>query len=208
MRVSGILAHQIPVDESGGFVVRVDIPHDPPVAEEVRKFCTGTVKFGGHQNVNERAAQIQLSKLLEAGFLPNNLYLVEDAKNPGKYTLHVWLDTDKSSTRKTFEEMGVAGSFAFDVISAKWSFVMVYDNGDSWSFNMSGRTLDDRQSTYFVLVPKVTTAIIEDSVGTPRIVPCNKSPSHPERLMKVEKFIVSKTAMELALERILGKQSD
>ncbi len=157
---------QIPKDDAGEFVIKMQAPQDviTPAADRPKK--TGEVMFGGKQNVDERAAKFQLHKLLEAGFLPNNIFLIADtkAKESGWYYLNVWLDTDEKSSRKSFAERGEYALFAFEVVTAKWSCVMAYDNGDMWSFNMIGRTLDDRQSNYFGLVPKVIPARVASSV--------------------------------------------
>ena len=153
----------IPKGADGGFVIPLQEPQpvDPNVPEKPKQ--TGIAVFGGKQNVDERAGKIQIHKLLEAGFLPNNIFLVANRKLPGEYTLRVWLDCALGGSGKSFADRGEAGKFALEAVSAKRGFVMVYDNGDMWSFNMSGRVLDDRHSTYFGLVPRVITPSTEDT---------------------------------------------
>ena len=205
---------QIPKNADGQFIVRVETPE--PVAVDAtptpKQKGTGTLMFGGKANPDDRAAKLQLHKLIDGGYLPNNVFLVRNPNKEDEYSLRMWLDCDvgdEKSTRRPIGDWGMAGVFALEVFSAKWSFVMVYDNSDVWSFVMSGRTLDDRQSLYTSIIPKVigiTSSKVAggaSQVATPTPAQQQAVPAKAKSVATLLSSARQPSAMELALMKVV-----
>lgn len=147
-----IRADEIPKDTEGDPVLLVD--ETPRSNSQL-----GKVVFGGTKNPAHKCAQFSLDRLLELGFLINNICCTVDRKNENFYWVQTWFNQhgDEQFLGTQIEDWDEAGEFVRHKLQNAFDLVTVYDNKGAFSINM----LDYAKVSKFIILPCVSTKMIQ-----------------------------------------------